>query len=224
MASPLYVAVPAYYTCAGEGLAVETAPTGLRPRSPPSRTADRAGRVRSWPAFRDVNWCCKDARKGVERVDVTTDPARGAWPIVVGGCFRSGTSLLRRVLDAHSRIHCGPEVKFFRDFYGDYISDPLRHLRFFTSAHALVSESELLDVTGATFIALHERAALAAGKMRWADKNPENVLYLEQWQRLLGDAWLVVHMVRNPLDTLASMQEARFPLTLPPDIQGKVDV
>jgi hypothetical protein len=25
-------------------------------------------------------------------------------PIIIGGCYRSGTSLLRRMLDGHSRI------------------------------------------------------------------------------------------------------------------------
>jgi hypothetical protein len=46
-------------------------------------------------------------------------------PITIGGFYRSGTSLLRRILDSHSRIHCGPEVKFTRDFFGDYPHDPL---------------------------------------------------------------------------------------------------
>ena len=32
-----------------------------------------------------------------------------ALPIIVGGCFRSGTSLVRRLLNAHSRIFCGPD-------------------------------------------------------------------------------------------------------------------
>ena len=27
-----------------------------------------------------------------------------------GGCPRSGLTLLRRLLDAHSRIHCGPDT------------------------------------------------------------------------------------------------------------------
>jgi hypothetical protein len=46
------------------------------------------------------------------------------WPIIIGGCHRSGTSLLRRILNARSRIHCGPEIKFLRDFHGDYYGDP----------------------------------------------------------------------------------------------------
>src|SRR6266700_7471909 len=98
---------------------------------------------------------------------------RSSWPIVVGGCHRSGTSLVRRLLDSHSRIHCGPEVKFFRDFYGDYFDDPLDHLRFTRSARSLLGEDELLEVVGRAFVLLHERAAHRAGKQRWADKVPE---------------------------------------------------
>lgn len=146
----------------------------------------------------------------------------GGRPIIVGGCHRSGTSLVRRILDAHSRIHCGPEVKFFRDFHDDYLEDPIRHLRFSTSARAVLPEEELLEVLGRAFVGLHERAAARAGKPRWADKNPENVLYLEEWRRLLGDGWVFIHVVRNPLDTLASFEEVKFPLTIPAELDARI--
>jgi hypothetical protein len=149
--------------------------------------------------------------------------ARRDWPIVVGGCHRSGTSVVRRVLDAHPRIHCGPEVLFFRDFYGDYVNDPFDRLRFPATARAVLPEGELLDLLGQAFISLHERAARHAGKNRWADKAPENVLYVKEWQRLLGEDWLLVHVGRNPLDTLGSMKESPFPLTLPGDLEGRID-
>jgi Sulfotransferase family len=149
--------------------------------------------------------------------------SRAEWPIVVGGCHRSGTSLLRRVLDSHSRIHCGPEIKFFRDFYGDYPGDPLAPYRFVHTARAVLPEDELIELLGRAFISVHERAARRAGKPRWADKAPENVLYAEQWQRLLGDEWLLVHVVRNPLDTLASMEGVDMPLTFPPDLEARIE-
>jgi len=150
--------------------------------------------------------------------------SRRSWPIVVGGCFRSGTSLVRRLLNAHPRIHCGPEVKFFRDFYGGYEDDSLHHLRFTTTARSLLPEGELLDVLGEAFVTMHQRAAEAAGKARWADKAPENVLHLGDWERFLGERWQLIHVVRNPLDSLASMKEARFPLTLPDDLEGMTDL
>ncbi|MEY2487324.1 MAG: hypothetical protein QOH39_2972 [Verrucomicrobiota bacterium] len=153
-----------------------------------------------------------------------SSPSRKTWPIIVGGCHRSGTSLVRRILNAHSRIFCGPEVKFFRDFYGAYNVDPIRHLRFFTTARSILAEEALLEIFGKAFIDVQKRAATQANKERWADKNPENVLYLEQWQQLLQNEWLFVHVVRNPLDTVASIKEAGFPLSLPQDLEGRIEL
>ena len=130
---------------------------------------------------------------------------------------------MRRILNAHSGIHCAPEVKFFRDFYGDFPNDPLAHTRFTTSARVLLPDTELLTVLGRAFVELHAQAATRAGKARWADKAPENVVYLDAWGRLLGDRWLFVHVVRNPLDTLASLQETPFPLALPQDLHGRIE-
>lgn len=144
-------------------------------------------------------------------------------PIIVGGFLRSGTSLLRRLLDGHSRIHCGPEVKFFRDFYGDYLDDPLRHVRLFGTLLSLgLTLEDLLPMFGRTFVECHQMAAAKAGKARWADKNPENVLYLGQWEQLLPNGFLFVHVVRHPLDTLASLQEIGFPKAVPPEFVEKV--
>ena len=143
-------------------------------------------------------------------------------PIVVGGCYRSGTSLLRRVLNSHSRIHCGPEIKFFRDLHGDYVDDPIKHGRFMSSARSISPEPELLEVLGGAFITLHDRAAARSGKPRWADKNPENVVHLDEWNHLLGEDWVFVHVVRNPLDTLASIKEAVFPLVIPAALEDRI--
>lgn len=149
-------------------------------------------------------------------------PNRSDWPIVVGGFYRSGTSLVRRLLDAHPRIYCGPEPAFFRDFTGDYVDDPLANIRFLQASRRLVPEADLMEIVGAAFVHLHERAAERAGKPRWADKDPMNTVHLADWERLLGDRWLFVHVVRNPLDTLASLREAGFPRTLPSDLETQI--
>jgi len=75
-----------------------------------------------------------------------TSGERSGWPVVIEGCHRSGTSLVRRIRDSHSRIHCGPEVPFFRDFYGDYSDDSYAHLRFST-ARSLLSEDPKVAAT-----------------------------------------------------------------------------
>jgi hypothetical protein len=145
-------------------------------------------------------------------------------PIVVGGCHRSGTSLVRRLLDSHSRIHCGPELKFMLEFHRGYAErDPFAHLRFAESARSVLPEEELFELLGAAFLGVHERAARRAGKPRWADKAPENVLYLDAWEKLLGEKWIFVHVVRDPLDTLASIQESPFPLSVPSGLEARID-
>lgn len=145
------------------------------------------------------------------------------YPIIIGGCYRTGTSLIRRILDSHSRIHCGPEVKFFRDFYGYYNDDPLAHARFFrTVRHLDVEENDLLRIFGNALIETHVISAKKWGKVRWADKNPENVLYLNQWYSLLNGHFFFIHCVRNPLDTLASFQEVGFKQTLPDGFEDKI--
>jgi len=108
-------------------------------------------------------------------------------PIIVGGFYRSGTSLVRRLLDAHSRIHCPPEIKFMKDFNGDYLHDDLAGLRFFGTVGSMgLEEDELLRIFGQAYVASRELACKRIGKVRWADKNPENALYLKQWHELLN--------------------------------------
>jgi hypothetical protein len=149
---------------------------------------------------------------------------RSFFPIVIGGVHRSGTSLVRRILNAHSHIYCGPEIKFFKDWYGDYIvDDPIKYARFIQSARSILPDEELLAILGKAFIEMHERAAYLQNKPRWADKNPENVLYLKQWEQLLGENWYFLQVVRNPLDTLASIAEAKFNFTIPSDLDERID-
>lgn len=147
---------------------------------------------------------------------------KNTWPIIVGGVHRSGTSLVRRILDSHSRIHCGPEIKFFKDWHGDYIGDPIKHARFFESARAVLPADLLMQIFGKGFVELHQRAAGQANKPRWADKNPENVLYLDEWEKILGREWVFIQVVRNPLDTLASIAEANFRFAIPQDLDGRI--
>lgn len=142
--------------------------------------------------------------------------------IIIGGCHRSGTSLLRRIIDSHSRIHCGPEIKFFRDFFNDYPVDPIKKLRYATTARSILDEDQLFLLFGKTFIELHQQAMEQHQKTRWADKNPENIIYLKQWNLLLDDAWVFVHIIRHPLDTLAAMDEVHFNWAYPSELQDRI--
>ncbi len=137
-------------------------------------------------------------------------------PIIIGGFYRSGTTLLRRLLDAHSQVHCPPEIKFFRDLRLDFQDDPYAHLRFFATVRVLpASTEELLATVGQGYLTLRSQAAARLGKPVWADKDPENALYLEHWRALLPGGFRYLHLARHPLDMLASASEAGFSKSLP---------
>jgi hypothetical protein len=136
--------------------------------------------------------------------------------IVVGGFFRSGTSVVRRLLDGHSRVFCGPEAKLWMDIFGWFREDPLDHLRLSHTLRTLGADDELLvRELGGAYVRVLDQLAAAHGKARWADKAPENVLVLDRWATLLGDDFPFVHCVRDPRDTVASAVEAHFVHTLP---------
>jgi hypothetical protein len=146
-------------------------------------------------------------------------------PIIVGGFYRSGTTLVRRLLDSHSNIHCSPEIKFFRDLDQDYANDPLGHVRFFATLPSMgLVREEILAVFGPAFVAAHEYAATKVGKSRWADKNPENVMHLDDWQAILPQGFFFVHVVRNPFDALASLKSIGFEKTLPRSFEAKASL
>lgn len=149
---------------------------------------------------------------------------RSNIPIIVGGPHRSGTSLIRRLLHSHPNIYCGPEVKFFEDFFKSVDASPKADYSFMHTACSMVSPDILFDILGHAFIQIHEKAALKHNKSRWADKCPENILFLGKWEKLLGDQWLFLHVARNPLDTLASQNEIKFDRVLPLPLSEKIKV
>jgi hypothetical protein len=146
-------------------------------------------------------------------------------PIIIGGFYRSGTTLFRRILDSHPNINCPPEIKFFKDYFDEYINDQLSHIRFFSTLRSLgISEKELFNICGNFFIKLHESAALKNGKIRWADKNTENLTHLSHWYELLHGEMLFIFIVRNPLDIMSSLNETGFPKALPQDFKTRVKI
>jgi hypothetical protein len=85
-----------------------------------------------------------------------------------------------------------------------------------------LKEEELLDIYGNAFIRAHEMAAKRQGKKRWGDKNPENLLYLDLWFKLLKQKMLFIFVVRNPLDTIASFLEVGFHRAIPHAFEEKI--
>ncbi|MGH8721733.1 MAG: sulfotransferase family protein, partial [Burkholderiales bacterium] len=123
-------------------------------------------------------------------------------PIVIGGCGRSGTTLLRMMLDSHRRICCGPESSLFRRRALDPDALAVR----FGFARA-----EVRAIHGAARSRQHFIVGFAAlcmqkaGKSRWAEKTPRNIGRLDEIFRSFPKARFV-NVLRDGRDVVASLR------------------
>jgi hypothetical protein len=130
-----------------------------------------------------------------------SQPARpGAAPIFVIGSPRSGTTLLRLILDAHPRISCGEETHFLRDLESVVGRN-----------WALVSTYELprewwLDHIRELYLDFQAEVLARSRKARWAEKDPTYTLLLPFVEELFPDA-LYVHLLRDGHDVVASFRD-----------------
>jgi hypothetical protein len=133
---------------------------------------------------------------------VTTLPANYCRnPIFLIGTHRSGTSLLRRIVDSHVNIACPPE-SFFLENYASLASNPdvlcgLENLGFNGE-----QAKQGLAVSSSFF---HEAYRLAKNKPRWADKTPQYVFCLDNILGLFGRESQFIFIFRNPLDVAYSI-------------------
>ena len=118
-------------------------------------------------------------------------------PVFVVGCQRSGTTMLRLLLDSHSRISCGPETRFLEDLERIVGSDWQR-----LSQYGFTQE-EWLDRIATFFGGFQADYARARGKVRWADKSPRYAMRLDFVLRVFPDAQ-VVHVIRDGRDVAVS--------------------
>ncbi len=97
-------------------------------------------------------------------------------PILIGGCARSGTSLMLSILSAHPNIFCYPhEVDAFT--YWDDAGQPERLDRMYR------------------YLITHR---IPKSAHRWCEKRPYNVRYIPQLLNYFGAGFRFIHMIRDP--------------------------
>ncbi len=126
-----------------------------------------------------------------------TSPDR---PIFVIGCPRSGTTLLRMMLDSHPRLSCGEETHFLRELQ-PIVGErwPLLETYGFPREYWLERIRELYERFQADYLARR-------GKARWVDKDPVYTLCLPFIAEVFPTAQYV-HLVRDGHDVVASFRE-----------------
>jgi hypothetical protein len=118
-------------------------------------------------------------------------------PIFVVGCQRSGTTMLRLMLDSHRRISCGPETRFLADLERVVDTDWPR-----LSQYGYTQE-EWLERIREFFGSIQADYAHGRGKERWADKTPRYALNIPFLLRVFPDAQ-IVHVIRDGRDVVVS--------------------
>jgi hypothetical protein len=123
--------------------------------------------------------------------------------VFIGGTPRSGTTLVRRILDRHPSLCCGPETSILLpggmriDQVAAAYKWPAAELR------ALMADS---PSQGAFVDAFAERYRRQRDRARWAEKTPLNVLCFD-WALERFPQARVVHVVRDGRDVVCSMRQ-----------------
>lgn len=121
-------------------------------------------------------------------------PLAGPAPIFICGMFRSGSTLVERLLSAHPAVRAGGELGLIPGL----VNGPLRP---FPASMAAVSADSLARMAGGYVEELQRRFSGAAYA---TDKRPDNFLYLGLIKKLFPQA-KIVHTVRAPLDNCLSV-------------------
>lgn len=148
------------------------------------------------------------------------DPSRG--PVFIGGDVRSGKTLVRRALSAHTQIAFSRRTNLWTELYrrhGD-LSDPSNLERCLAAALRRKQVASLepdLERLGHEFAAgprtyarlfqlLHEHHAERTGRPRWGDQTGLVELFTRELMAAYPGA-RVIHMVRDPRDGNAAARD-----------------
>jgi len=138
-----------------------------------------------------------------------------APPLIVLGVRRSGTTLLRVMLDRHSELAVPDESYFLPQLdarHGKQVDveeflDDLNRIPTIREWEIDLSSVGFRIGRGATLgeavSAVYEEYAAARGKQRWGDKTPMYMQHLRMLERLFPDARFV-HLIRDGRDTALS--------------------
>ena len=155
------------------------------------------------------------------------EPVEPSPPIFIVGPPRSGTSLLSALIGSHSRIACGPETDLFRAFplkearkiaqKHNWRKSAVRRLENikYPDGESLATQFGLgpdqlmqyLDTQPGSVRSIYSVIpalfAKVQDKVRWAEKTPSHLFYVDQIREEFPDA-KIIRIIRDPRDSIPS--------------------
>ena len=130
--------------------------------------------------------------------------------LFVGGCTRSGTSLVQKVLACHSRIAGGPELMFTGRIAGLYRRMAATYPAPYSARiEAFYDREELAAAFRSLFGSLFRKLqARKPGALYFSEKTPSNISAAAQLLEIFPDGRFV-HILRDGRDVLASHRDVR---------------
>jgi dTDP-4-amino-4,6-dideoxygalactose transaminase len=140
-------------------------------------------------------------------------------PIIIGGCGRSGTTLLLAILGSHPRILTVAEETqaFCPTAYGsapDGTAVLLDRDQLFAARAARLNRNHPPD--WARLERCLQRYHRSEAHVRFCEKTPKNVLFFWAILRSLGRRVRLIHMVRDGRDVVTSVHPGRSDWHVPP--------
>jgi hypothetical protein len=124
-------------------------------------------------------------------------------PIFIIGSPRSGTTLLRVILDSHPNICCGPEthiIPHLEEFYKK-VDENWKML----VPYGIDKKNQLLKIRE-LFSLFPEHYMREKKKIRWAEKTPTNIFHTDFIKKMFPDCQFI-HIIRDGRDVIASFKK-----------------
>lgn len=129
-------------------------------------------------------------------------------PIIIGGHARSGTTLLRVILDTHPHVVCGPESRIFESLAQGGLKKIKKRAdriakRYGTTRTDILKLLKEADNESEFVYRFFDTYCNKTGKARWAEKTPNNIYWFDRISAFFPEMYLI-HIIRDFRDLCLS--------------------